>query len=310
MSAQGKLTAGVLALVLAGSLAGCATSGPAGEGLDVTVGSHGTLEGEILAQAYGQTLAAEGYTVDYNYGIGGPSRGVTALRNGTIDLMPDLSAGLLSSVNPHAAANTSQGILAELPKSLSPLGLAMLDPAGAEVTRAFVTTRDFEEAHSLEKIGDISLFASAVTIGGPTGFESSNYGRSALTNRYGIADWTAKPASTEEQIVEDLRFGRTQIAVLPMSSPGILANDFVVLEDPQHLMASNQVVPIIAARTYTPEFADIVDSVSHRMTTAQLASLVGRAPKASSQPDKAKTIETIVHDWLTDQDLLGADTPD
>jgi len=306
MSAPGKLTAGVLALVLVGTLAGCSTES-AGTGVDVTVGSHGTLEGEILAQAYGQTLAAHGYIVDYNYGIGGYSRGVSALRDGTIDLIPDLSSGLLASVNPHSTSNTSTGILSELPKALAPLGLAILDPALAETTRAFVTTRQFEEAHSLEKIGDLSLFASAVTIGGPAGFESSSYGRTALTNRYGVTDWKAKTARTEEQIVDDLRFNRTQVAVLPMSSPGILANDFVVLEDPQHIMPSSQVVPLIAARKYTPDYASIIDSVSHRMTTAQLASLIGRAPKADTPPDEARTVETIVHEWLSEQDLLDPD---
>ena len=305
MSAKGKITAGALALVLLGSLAGCSNNGLPGDGVAVTIGSHGTLEGEILAQVYGQVLAADGYLVDYNYGIGGYDRSVSALRSGTIDLMPDYTGGLLASVNPHATSNAAVSILTELPKSLAPLGLAVLDPTQIDTSRAFVTTRDFQEAHSLESIGDISLFATAVTMGGPTGFESASYGRTALTNRYGVTDWAAKPEKSEEQIVEDLRFNRTQIAVLPLSSPGIVANDFVVLEDPQHIMVSNQIIPVIAARKYTPEFAEIVDGISHRLTTIDLALLIGEANKATTQPDEAQTVQTIVAEWLEDQKLIG-----
>jgi len=308
MSAPGKITAGVLALVLLGSVAGCSNAGPAGEGLSITVGSHGTLEGEILAQAYGQVLASEGYTVDYNYGIGGYARGVSGLRDGTIDLMPDYSGSLLASVNPHATSNSSASILAELPKSLAPLGLAVMDPTQVDTSLAFVTTRDFQEAHSLESIGDISLFATAVTMGGPTGFESASYGRTAMINRYGVSGFTAKPENSDDQIVEDLRFNRTQIAVLPLTSPGIVANDFVVLEDPQHLMVSNQIIPIIAARKYTPAFEEIIDTVSHRLTTVDLAQLIAAADKAKTQPDEARTVQTIVGEWLTDEKLVGDDS--
>lgn len=303
MSAPGKITAGVLALVLLGSVAGCSTSDPAGAGLEVTVGSHGTLEGEILAQAYGQVLASEGYVVDYNYGIGGYARGVSGLRSGTVDLMPDYTGGLLQSIDPQATSNSSVSILADLPKALAPLGLAVLDPTQIDTSRAFVTTRDFQEAHSLETIGDISLFATAVTIGGPSGFESASYGRLALINRYGVSDWTAKTAKTDEQIVEDLRFNRTQVAVLPLTSPGIVANDFVVLEDPEHVMVSNQIIPVIAARKYTPAFAEIIDSVSHQLTTVELAQLIAEANKSATQPEEARTVETIVAAWLATTDL-------
>lgn len=308
MTARGKITAGVLALVLLGSVAGCSTDDSAGAGLEVTVGSHGTLEGEILAQVYGQVLASEGYVVDYNYGIGGYAAGVSGLRSGTIDLMPDYTGGLLQNVDPQATSNSSVSILAELPKALAPLGLAVLDPTQIDTSRAFVTTRDFQEAHSLETIGDISLFATAVTVGGPSGFESASFGRLALTNRYGVSDWAAKPAKTDEQIVEDLRFNRTQVAVLPLTSPGIVANDFVVLEDPEHVMVSNQIIPVIAARKYSPQFAEVIDSVSHQLTTVGLAQLIAEANKSATQPDEALTIETIVARWLATTDLVEQGT--
>lgn len=304
MTIKGKLIASGLALALLGSLAGCAPDNSSGEGTQLTIGSHGTLEGEILAQVYGQALEADGFTIDYNFGVGSYQTSVAGLRSGLIDVIPDYSGNLLKSIAPHTSTLIPAIVESELPKALAPLGLAVLDYSRAETTRAFVTTPQFVEAHGLTSIGDVGLFSSALTFGGPEGFADSAFGRSGLANKYGVEDWTAREKKSDAAILSDLLAGKTQVAVLSLANAGISANGLVVLEDPQYLMAPNEVVPVIAARKYSPALAQIADSVSLALTTDELAKLNSLATESADGSGQKQSVETIAHDWLESKGLL------
>ena len=308
MVALGKLTASVLALIVLGAgLTGCSAEQPRSLGEDITVGSHGTMEGEILAQIYGQALADNGFVVDYNYGVGSYTNAVASMRTGIVDLIPDYAGGLLKKVDPHSTTSVPEVILSDLPVALAPLGLAMLEPSGAESTMGFVTTREYVAAHSLVSIGDISLFASAVSIGGEADFETSAYGRLALLNNYGINEWKAVERENDAAIIEDLVENRTQVAIVPKATPGIVENGLVILNDPQHLLDPNPIVPIIPARKYSPEFAEVVNSVSEKLTTEELAWLKGLAQDSENETGTEQTIDTIARTWLKNQGLIEVD---
>ena len=305
MVAIGKLTASVLALIVLGtSISGCSAEQSNTPATAITVGSHGTTEGEILAQVYGQALADRGFVVDYNYGIGSFSNTVSSLRTGIVDLVPDYAGGLLRNVDPHSTTSVPEVILSDLPIALAPLGLAVLEPSAAESTRGFVTTPDYVRAHSLVNISDISLFSSAVSIGGPAGFEDAEYGRLALLNNYGISEFTAVEGKNDAAIIEDLVENRTQVAIVPKATAGIAENGLVILNDPQHLMDPNPIVPVIPARIYSPEFAAIVNSVSEKLTTEELGWLKGLVQESQSKTGTQQSIETIARTWLKNQALI------
>ena len=293
-----------IAVAVLGTLVGCAPSSAGGDGVELTIGSHGTMEGELLAQIYSQALEADGFTVDYNLGVGNYKNSVAGLRSGLIDFIPDYSGNLLKSVSPQSSSRVPSVVETELPRALAPLGLAVLDYTRAETTRAFFTTPAFVEAHSLVSIGDVGLFSSALTFGGPEGFVDSAFGRTALSNQYGVEDWTAREKKSDAAILKELLAGKTQVAVLSLASPGITENNLVKLEDPEFLMAPNEIVPVIPARKYSPALALVADDVSRALTTEQLAVLNGQVTDAADGTGEKQSVETIARNWLKLNGLL------
>ncbi|MEO8093646.1 MAG: glycine betaine ABC transporter substrate-binding protein, partial [Pseudolysinimonas sp.] len=109
-----RLLSGLAVVAVAGSLAACSSgdplSGPTETPDDITaltISSQGFPESEILAQIYGQVLAANGYTVTYADPIGSRETFIPALKDGSIDLIPDYAGNLLYGADPAATATAS-----------------------------------------------------------------------------------------------------------------------------------------------------------------------------------------------------------
>ena len=116
----------VLALGLTVALASCASGDPLGEetggagtGNSITIGNQNFGESEILAQIYGQVLAANGYDVSYEAGIGSRETFILALQDGSIDLIPDYAGNALIYANPDATETSAADVEAALARRLS-----------------------------------------------------------------------------------------------------------------------------------------------------------------------------------------------
>lgn len=298
MSKRGQVVAAVAIVALAVSLSGCSNDDvPGGKGVSLTIGSLGTTENELLAHIYGQALEADGFTVDYNPGVGTRARSLESMQEGMVDLVPEYSGPLLATLDMQSQTTSPDGVIEELPAALGPLGLAVLNPSQAESTRAFVTTREFVNAHSLISIGDLAPFASAITIGGPEGFESLEYGRRALEDSYGVSDWSVLEGKTDAAILSDLLTNRTEVAILPRSSPGVADHKLAVLSDPAFLLPPSTVIPVIPARKYSPELERIVNDVSAALTSQDLAQLNGSVGSRGTAGRKL-SIPVVAEEWL------------
>ena len=70
---------------------------PSGSG-SITVGSADFPESQLLAQIYGQALAAAGFDVSYELGIGAREVYFGAIESGEVQLVPEYTNSLLSFV--------------------------------------------------------------------------------------------------------------------------------------------------------------------------------------------------------------------
>ncbi len=301
-----RIVAGTAAIGLAVSLAACSSGDPLGGGGSVnlgslTVGSQGFAESDILAQLYGQSLAANGYTVDYAPAIGSRETFIPALQDGSIDIIPDYAGNLLYGLNPAATATSTPDVMAALPAELEPKGLAVADAALAEDSDALVVTKEFAEANSLVSIGDLAPIASTITIGANTEFEARSYGRAGLESVYGVTGWTFKAIDDYggPGTLSDLLAGNIQVADIYTTTPSIKANDLVVLTDPANLIAAQNVVPLFNKNAYSVSVANIVNKVSNNLTTEELMKL-----NEISAGDAKPSPEKVAKDWLTEKGLL------
>ena len=302
-----RITAITVAIGLTAALAACGQSNPlAGPGGDnekttVTVTSQGFPESEILAQLYGQVLAANGFTVKYQPGIGSRETFIPALQDGSVDLIPDYSGNLLYGADKNATATSEEDVVAALPAVLEPLGLRVLDPAPAQDSDALVVTPEFASAHGLKTIADLAPIAGEITIGANTEFENRSYGRPGLESVYGVSGFKFKAIDDYggPGTLSDLLAGTIQVADIYTTTPSIKQNKLVVLDDPKNMIAAQNVIPLLNEDAYSDKLAKLLNAVSAKLTTAELLDL----NEISAAPSKPSP-EKVAGDWLRENGFL------
>src|ERR1700735_5819860 len=130
-----RATVWLAALCLA--LTACGSSNPLGGAStnvnSIVVGSAGFPESKILAEIYAQALQANGFNVGRQMGIGSRETYVPALKDHSIDLVPEYVGNLLSYFEPRATVTMLDDIELELYKRL-PGDLSLLTPSPACAT--------------------------------------------------------------------------------------------------------------------------------------------------------------------------------
>lgn len=303
----------VLALGLTVALASCASGDPLGAETDaaaggsITIGNQNFGESEILAQIYGQYLAANGYDVDYEEGIGSRETFILALQDGSIDLIPDYAGNALIYADPEATATATDDVEAALPAALEPLGLAVTAAAPGEDSDALVVTSEYAEANDLATISDLVPLASNITLGANTEFEdrwrdaSGSVTNDGLAEVYGFEGWAFKAIDDYggPGTLADLLAGNIQVADIYTTTPSIVANDLVVLEDDKDLFAAQNIVPLLNADVLTDELQALLDEVSALITTDDLLELNAQFAGAD-----APSAADVASAWLADKGLI------
>jgi len=293
---------GLGALVLTGCAGGGDPLDPGTGGDDagtITIGNQAFPESELLAQIYGQYLEANGYEVAYEAGIGSRETFITALQDGSIDLIPDYAGNALIYANPDAEETSAEDVEAALPAALEPLGLAVTAAAPGEDSDALVVTREFASANGLETIGDLAPIAASVTLGANTEFEPR--WRDGLAEVYGFEGWAFKAIDDYggPGTLADLLADAIQVADIYTTTPSIAANDLVVLEDDLDLFAAQNIIPLLRADVLTPELEGLLDAVSAKITTEVLLEL-----NAEMASDAKPSAASVAAGWLASVGLL------
>ncbi len=306
---KGRLAVAAVAVGAMLTLAGCASGDPLspGDGSTASGSSGGTIvigsqqyySNEIIAELYAQTLEANGFTVDRQYQIGQREVYLPELEKGTIDLMPEYTGNLLQYYDKDTTAHGVDGVYSALAKAI-PSSLHVLDQAPAQDQDSYNVTKKFSEEHDLHSLADLANVGGTITIAGNAELATRPYGPTGLKSEYGV-DATVTPIqdSGGPLTVKALTDGTVQLADIYSADPAIKANDLVTLEDPKGLILPQNVVPLATAKV-TAKAADVIDSVSAKLTTEQLIEL------NSLSVDKKESSSVIAKDWLTKNGFLNA----
>lgn len=300
--AAGALALGVGGLVLAGCASGDPLDGGSGDGDGTTalvIGNQAFPESELLAQIYGQYLAANGYEIGYEEGIGSRETFIGALQDGSIDMIPDYAGNALIYADPEATATSADDVEAALPAALEPLGLAVTEAAPGEDSDALVVTPEFAEANDLVTIGDLAPLSASITLGANTEFEPR--WRDKLAEVYGFEGWAFKAIDDYggPGTLADLLAGAIQVADIYTTTPSIAQNDLVVLEDDQDLFAAQNIIPLLNADVLTDDLGGLLNTISEKITTEVLLDLNGRMA-ADDKPSAAD----VAAAWLAEVGLI------
>ncbi|ABG97781.1 ABC amino acid transporter, substrate binding component [Rhodococcus jostii RHA1] len=300
-----------LATVAVVSLAACGgggsdplSAGGEGSGDDpntIIVGSANFPESETVANIYTEVLRANGFDVTTKFNIGSREAYIPALKDGSIDVIPDYTGNLLQYLDPDSNATSAADVDAALPTALGS-ELTITTPAPAEDKDAVVVTKETAQRWNLTSIADLAAHSNEVKFGAPAEFQERPGGLPGLKAKYGL-DITADnfvpiadgggPAT-----VDALASGQITAADIFTTSPAIAQNGFVVLADPQNNFAAQNVVPVVRAPKSSDKLTRALDALSAKLTTEELVAL-----NDSVSGDAKTEPAAAAKQWVTDQGL-------
>jgi osmoprotectant transport system substrate-binding protein len=299
-----SFAAGLAGLLL---LSACGGGGdplaPAGAGAApaaadvVRVGSEQFPENQLLGEIYAQALEAKGVTVERRFGIGAREVYFVALRDGSIDVVPDYNGNLLRYLAPESTESSPEDVYTALQAAV-PENLTVLEQAEAENKDAFTVTAETAAKYNATSIEDIAPFCGEIVFGGPTQFQERAYGIEGMKKNYNCTFKEFKALDTGGPLtVTALKDGTIQGADLFTTDPALPANNFVTLEDPKNNFPAQNIVPLINKAKATGATAEALTGVSAKLTQQELLNL------NVEQGKKAKTDAVLAKEWLTAQGL-------
>jgi osmoprotectant transport system substrate-binding protein len=287
----------VAAVVLAVLLAACGSSNPLGGGpasadlKSIVVGSADFPESKIIAEIYAQALEANGFTIRRQFGIGSRETYIPAVKDHSIDLIPDYTGNLLQYFDPKTTATSPDAVVLALLRGL-PGDLSILTPSPAADTDTVAVTRATALKWNLKTIDDLAAHSAEVKFGAPSEFLNRTEGLPGLKKNYGLdispKNFIAISDGGGPATVRALTDGTVTAADIFSTSPAIPQNDLVVLEDPKNNFLAANVVPLVSSQKMSDALKTVLDAVSAKLTTEDLIELNSAVSgNSGTDPDQA-----------------------
>ena len=282
--------------------AACSNSDPLGPEMrsmkSIVVGSGDFPESEIVAEIYAEALQANGFEVGRRMGIGSRETYIPALKDHSIDLVPEYIGNLLLYFAPSSAVTMLDAVELELYKKL-PGDLSILTPSPASDTDTVTVTSETATAWNLKTIADLTAHSADVRFGAPSAFEDRPSGLPGLRQKYSLAispgNFVAINDGGGAVTVRALVEGRVNAANIFSTSPAIPQNHLVVLGDPEHNFLAGNIVPLVNSQKKSDRLKDVLDAVSAKLTTSGLAGLnTAVSGNSGIDPDQA------ARNWVRD----------
>ncbi|MDJ0356034.1 ABC transporter substrate-binding protein [Paenarthrobacter sp. PH39-S1] len=256
-----------------GSPLGNATAtGSADAGGAVIVGSADFPENATIAEIYAGALTAAGVTATTKLNIGSREIYFPAIKDGSIDIIPDYSGNLLTKVDPTSTATDPDAIVKALQAKLDS-GLSVLEASKAEDKDAMVVTKVTAQKYNLKTIEDMAKVCDKLTVGAPPEFAERANGLAGLKTKYNCVPAKFDPLPSGPVTVKALTSDDVQVADIFTTTPDIVDQDLVVLEDPKSNWAAQQVLPLIKTDKVSDTAKTALNKVSGLLTTNDLIDL-------------------------------------
>jgi osmoprotectant transport system substrate-binding protein len=298
------LTAAAATLTLAacggggsGPLDNGPSAGAPAPGDTIKIGSANFSESTLLATIYADALQAKGVKVDQTPPLGSRETYIPALKDGSIDLIPEYTGTLLQYLNPQATESSADDVYAALKKTV-PAPLTVLDKSAAEDKDAVVVSKAVADRYNAKSIADLAPHCGELVFGGPSEFETRPDGIPGIKKTYNCAFKSYLSLDTGPVTVKAVTDNTVQAADIFTTNPAIEENNLVALEDPKNNFAAQNVVPLINSAKASDQVKQVLNAISAKLTTAALVDL-NRQLNAPHKPDSS----TVAKAWLSQNGL-------
>ncbi|MBN9612554.1 MAG: ABC transporter substrate-binding protein [Actinobacteria bacterium] len=258
----------------------------------IIVGSADFSESQLLATIYSHALQNAGVKVEEKLNIGSREVYLQALRDGSINLLPEYNGYLLGELDPKTSETDRAAIQQQLQDKLNPEGIEVLDAAEAENTDVLVVNGDVAKKHNLVNISDLQPVADQLVLAGPAEWKTRQIGLPGLEQVYGLKFKEFKVLDAGGPLtLSALQNGQAQVGDMFSSDPAIGENGLVSLVDDKGLFLPANVIPVIRKDAASDEVKKVLNGISAALTTADLMDMNGRIAAGDD-------IGAIADDWL------------
>jgi osmoprotectant transport system substrate-binding protein len=134
---------------------GLDAEGTSGEGQSLTVGSKDFAGAQLLSQAYGQALEANGYDITYKDNIGTTEIVYPLVKSGEIDLYGEYTGTFLTYLEGTPSADSAE-TYAGVQQKLEGESVIATEPASAQDVNGFYVTKETADRFGLVNLSDLT----------------------------------------------------------------------------------------------------------------------------------------------------------
>jgi osmoprotectant transport system substrate-binding protein len=290
--------------VLATAVVACGstnTPGTTSKGT-ITVAGFNFPESSILAQLYGQALAHDGYTINYKPNLGTRKVIAPALQSAQIDMYPGYAASELEYYNNGAGEATADPVAttAKLNTYLAKINAEALTPSQAFDGNAYAVTKATAAKYNLKSLSDLTPVAGQLVFGAGPECPTYKFCLPGLTSVYGLHFKQTLTLDTDGPATRAaFKNGSIQVGLVFSSDADLNALGLVVLQDDKHMIAADNVVPVIRTTIATSEVTSVLDKVDAGLTTADLVTMNGQVQLLHQDADAVATAYLQQHNYFS-----------
>ncbi|HEV2967833.1 MAG TPA: ABC transporter substrate-binding protein [Candidatus Dormibacteraeota bacterium] len=277
------------------------TPAPASKGT-LTVAGFNFPESSILANLYGEALAHDGYTVNYKLNLGTRKVIAPALQSGQIDLYPGYAASELEYYNNSAGEATADpaATTAKLNTYLSKINAIALTPSAAFDGNAYAVTKATATKYNLTKLSDLTPIAGQLVFGAGPECPTYKFCLPGLMSVYGLHFKQTLTLDTDGPATRAaFKNGSIQVGLVFSSDADLNALGLVVLQDDMHMIAADNVVPVIRTAVDTDEVKNVLNKVDAGLTTADLVTMNSQVELLHQDADAVATAYLQQHNYFS-----------
>jgi osmoprotectant transport system substrate-binding protein len=263
------------------------SGGSAPSAPSITVGSANFTEDQLLADIYAGALRDHGIRVTQRENIGSREVYIKALKDHSIDMIPEYTGNLLDyfAKNNPPKVSAPQQVYQALKKA-TPSQFEVLKMASAQDKDTLTVTWQTAQKYHLKAYGDLKGHAQDWVLAAPSEFKTRYAGSVGLKKLYGVTFGRLKPLSSAPLKVQALTSGKAQVADLFSTNPKIDKKHLVVLKDPKNLFTSQNVVPLIRKSKASGKVTKVLNAVTAKLTTGKLSAALAKVQIDKADPHK------------------------
>lgn len=266
----------------------------------IVLGDKNFEEEYLLGALYQQALEAKGYSVTLKGNIGSTELIYKALQTGQVQVYPEYTGTLLTTIAGDTKPPTSAQQTYKLTQTfLKKHGFDLLAFTPYFNADALAVTKAYAKAHSLTTIADVKKLG-ATTFGGPAENRTRYLGLVGLKQLYGLTKLQFVPLA-EGLNYKELDSGQVKVATVFTTDPQLQSGKYVVLTDTKKLFGFQNVAPVVKHSLPSaegPAFTATMNKVSALLT--QQAIIKMNAAVALDQQSPA----SVAHAFLKANGLV------